>query len=159
MGDYYYFKNPDPEDPWKDFPVPVEEVFRALRKIARNRGVKITDQMILRELGYVKKPPVRKKAAIKRYLYIDGTNLFAGQYEAVIMTGDADLVYAVEVTKNQGIPVHAVFFPNRFSLGIAYAASSSVVLNYRKRFSPQKILMPKSTKIVPIKDPTCKQMG
>lgn len=256
MGSYYFFKDPDPENEWKYLPVPEEEVFRALRKIAKKHRVRITDRMILDEVGLLKKSNRKKGSSPKRFLYIDGTNLFAGQYdlfgpnrvasfrsilghirklfsvsqiffyasytpkqpkrrpasffaaemlfyreakstshvifykgdrsptsgkekgvdvhlsvdlvkdgllhrydEAVIMTGDADLVYGVQIIRNQGIPVYAVFFPNRFSLGIAYTASSSTVLNYQKRFIKTKVLLPKSTRILPIKDPTCKQVG
>ncbi len=81
--------------------------------------------------------------------------------EAIIMTGDADLVYAVQIVRRLGLPVFAIFLPNRFSLGISFAVNSSMVLNYLKRFLTQKgnKIFPRSLEVIAIKDPTCKQVG
>lgn len=53
---------------------------------------------------------------------------------AVILTGDADLVYPLEIAKNLGLSVHALFLPNRFSLAIAHLADTATVLNYLNKF-------------------------
>lgn len=53
---------------------------------------------------------------------------------AVIMTGDADLVYPLEIARELGCSTHAVFLPNRFSLGIAFMADTATVLNYLDKF-------------------------
>lgn len=79
--------------------------------------------------------------------------------EAVVFSGDADLSYAVESVRALDVPVHAVFLPNRFAPGIAYAATSSVVLNYKKKFVKEKILVPKSLTVLALKDPACKHTG
>lgn len=55
--------------------------------------------------------------------------------DVVIMTGDADLVYSLEISKQFGAKVRAVFLPNRFSLGITVEAEKAVVLNYLGRFA------------------------
>lgn len=257
MGTYYYLKNPDPHDEWGMLPVADDDYVDAIFRIAKKSGVKITEKMILDELGLGKK--LKKTRKSKRvHLYVDGTNLFAGQNElfgpkkyvpfplllravrrfypvsqihfyasymiaanwkkpgrkeivaaegkfyhsvretkkldfyrghrspssgrekgvdvhlavdlvrdalthvydeAVIWSGDADLSYAVEIVRTLHIPVHAVFLPNRFSLGIAHAASSSIVLNYQKRFVGRGNPLPRSMKITPIKDPTCVHVG
>lgn len=253
MGDYYYFPNTDKDDPFEYLPIPGDSVIAAMQKIARREGVTISDDDILRELGFLRNHPRRrskKKARVS--LYIDGTNLFAGLYElfgpkrlidftlllseinkiflvdricfyasyigqsrirrrgwrklasaeaifyhqvrkchnlyfykghrsptsgkekgvdvhlaldmvkdaflgkfdeAVMMTGDADLIYPLEIVRQLHLPVHAVFFPNRFSLEIAYKASSATVLNYRGIFKGVGRKLPSNLRVITIKKP------
>ena len=258
MGTYYYLKNPNPHDEWGMVPVHEDDYIAAILRVAKKRGVKITDGMIMKEIGLGTKKKRRETKRKHIHLYVDGTNLFAGQNdlfgpkayvpfsaflgavkayytvsrvffyasymvaanyrkpgkkflvaaegkfyhsvrqtrwvsfyrghrspssgkekgvdvhlavdmvrdallhrydEAIIWSGDADLSYSVEVVRMLHIPVHAVFLPNRFSLGLAHAASSSVVLNYRKRFEAGKQALPRSLEIKALKDPTCVHVG
>lgn len=72
----------------------------------------------------------------------------------VIMTGDADLVYPLEIAKELGCSINAVFLPNRFSLGIAFVVDTATVLNYLGKFvyrGEQKKL--RKLKIVDIERP------
>lgn len=108
-------------------------------------------------------PASGKEKGVDVHLALDMVkDAFLKKYdESVIMTGDADLVYAVEIVRKLGLPVYAVFFPNRFSLGLSYATVSSTVLNYMNRFVPKKDsrIFPRSLQIETIKDPACKQTG
>ena len=64
MGSYYYI-----EDKNSDFgytPVPEEEYMSAILSIARNKGIEITDELILKEVenkGYQSNLTVSKKNA------------------------------------------------------------------------------------------------
>lgn len=128
----------------------------------------------------------------KTNLYIDGTNLFAGQndlfgprrildfnyltsgkekgvdvhlavdivkdallgncLEAVIMTGDADLVYPMKIANDFGVYTKAIFLPNRFSAGIAHEVKKAYILNFKHNFKKNK-KDPSHLTIVPIKNP------
>ena len=54
--------------------------------------------------------------------------------QVAIMTGDADLIYPLEVVKLLKIPTFAVFIPNRFSLEMAYKVNKAFVLNFSNKF-------------------------
>ena len=54
--------------------------------------------------------------------------------QSLIMSGDADLSYPVELITEKHIPVHAVFLSNRFSLSISIAATSTTILNCKNSF-------------------------
>lgn len=257
MSDYFYLE--DPENDMGMTPVDSEEMVAAIRKIARKEGVEITDEQIINEVFGKKEAVKPKSRREKTYLYVDGTNLFAGQADlfgystylpfsyllkdinkiiridkvnfyasymvkanlrrnpqrrklmmieslfyrgvrkipglifyrghrsptsgrekgvdvhlavdlikdglmgkfsrAVIMTGDADLIYPIESIRSLGIPVYSIFIPNRFSLEIAFKTDSATVLNYRNKFKPVNRRLPDRLKIVNIKSPTCKHVG
>ena len=72
--------------------------------------------------------------------------------QIVIMTGDADLIYPLEIVKMFKIPTCAIFLPNRFSLEMAYKVDKAFVLNFLNRFKKERKL-PKGLKVVPIKKP------
>jgi len=79
---------------------------------------------------------------------------FLKKYDQMaIMTGDADLIYPVEIVKNLGLKTHALFFPNRFSLELAFKADYATVLNYEDKFNPFGRKLPKNLKIIAIKKP------
>lgn len=79
---------------------------------------------------------------------------FLDRYDqAVIMTGDSDLIYPVEIVRSFGLPIHSIFLPNRFSLEIAYKTDSAIVLNILDKFRPISRNLPKQLKIVKIKAP------
>lgn len=69
-----------------------------------------------------------------------------------IMTGDADLIYPLEVVKLLKIPTFALFLPNRFSLEMSYKADNAYVLNFNNKFKSNRKL-PKQLTIVAIKKP------
>lgn len=77
----------------------------------------------------------------------------------IIITGDADLIYPLEIAKRFGKNIHAVFLPNRFSLEIAFRVDSSVVFNYQGRFKIRAGKLPKTLKIVKIKAPHVNTRG
>ncbi len=70
----------------------------------------------------------------------------------VIMTGDADLIYPIEIVKTFGISSCAVFLPNRFSLELAYKAEKAFVLNLLNKFKVNRKL-PRQLKVISIKKP------
>ncbi len=70
--------------------------------------------------------------------------------QVVIMTGDADLVYPLEIAKGIGLKVHSIFLPNRFALGIAFRTDTAVVLNYLNKFKPFDHDMPRKLKVLSI---------
>lgn len=239
MTSYYYLD--DPEGDMGMFPVPEEEMVAALYLLAAKGGVTITDQMILNE---VYKRDSDLESSKKIFLYVDGTNLFAGQLDLfglssllpfkvllkeinklikideicfyssymsrkdhrklskfftaealfyhdvrktkgvyfyqghrsptsgkekgvdvhlavdivrnaiggacrkiVIMTGDADFIYPLEIAKQFNIPTAAIFLPNRFSLEMAYKVNEAYVLDYGGKFKALRKL-PGQLKIV-----------
>ena len=80
-------------------------------------------------------------------------DVFLGVCDSVVMmTGDADLIYPVEIVRTLNVPVYAVFLPNRFSLEMAYKAKTAFVLNLLNKFQTNRKL-PKQLKIIPIKKP------
>ncbi len=79
--------------------------------------------------------------------------------KVVIMTGDADLIYPLQIAKLLRVPVYAIFLFNRFSLEIAYRADSAMVLNFNHRFDGRSAKLPKNLKIIDIKSPVCKHTG
>lgn len=258
MGTYYYLKKVKPHDVWGAPAVYEDEYIDALFRIAKKHGVSITDTMIAKELKLKPEKEIKKRK--KRVnLYVDGTNLFAGQNqlfgpkrflpfsdllseirnlfpiheiffyatylgvqrkhssfefspsveaqfyrevkktthlaffkghrsptsgkekgvdvhlavdmvkhalagmydEAILVTGDADLIYPLEVVQEYGLPVHAIFLPNRFSLEIAFKARSATILNYVGHFKPgtTKSLPEKLRIIRPKKAPPASKRG
>ena len=241
MSDYYYIKN-------SGDPVLGDDYIAALLSLARKHGIEITDQMVLKEVWGRQS---LKQSKPKTILYIDGTNLFAGQNElfgpkrhlsfeflikeinklikihriyfyasymnqkgksslnykeliasealfyrevkripnvifykghrsvtsgkekgvdvhlavdivkdvfsgncdnVVIMTGDADLIYPIEVIKTLNTSTYAIFLPNRFSLEMAFKAKRAFVLNFLNKFKVGRKL-PGQLRIIPIKKP------
>lgn len=59
MSDYYFIKNDQSQLGYD--PVLVEDWLKAVEHIARRKGVKITQSMILAELGFGKKKAARRK--------------------------------------------------------------------------------------------------
>lgn len=81
-------------------------------------------------------PTSGKEKGVDVHLAIDIVKgAFRDDYdEAVIMTGDSDLIYAIETAQTARKPVHAIFIPTRFSLEIAFKATTATVLNYKRKF-------------------------
>lgn len=78
--------------------------------------------------------------------------------EIVIMTGDADFIYPIEIAKKFNVKTGAVFLSNRFSLEIAYKVDTAYVLDYKDQFKSKRRL-PRQLKIIKIKSPVCKHTG
>jgi hypothetical protein len=55
--------------------------------------------------------------------------------EAVIMTGDADLTYAVEMTREAGCPAHLLAFASRFPIAISFKANRRIILDFEHHFA------------------------
>ena len=69
--------------------------------------------------------------------------------QVVIMTGDADLIYPLEVVKLLKIPTFAVFLPNRFSLEMSYKVERAFVLNFSNKFKTDRKL-PRQLNVIAI---------
>ena len=95
-----------------------------------------------------------KEKGVDVHLSVDIVkDIFLGNCsQIVIMTGDADLIYPLEIVKTLNIPTFAIFLPNRFSLEMAYKADKAFVLNFSNRFKSDRKL-PRQLKIVSIKKP------
>lgn len=72
--------------------------------------------------------------------------------QIMIMTGDSDLIYPLEVVKFLKVPTYAVFLPNRFSLEMSYKVDKAFVLNFGNKFRVDR-KPPKQLKVVAIKKP------
>ena len=72
--------------------------------------------------------------------------------QVVIMTGDEDLIYPLEVVKLFKVPTAAMFLPNRFSLEMAYKVDKAFVLNFGNKFKVSR-KSPRQLKIVDQKKP------
>ena len=101
-----------------------------------------------------------KEKGVDVHLSVDIVkDIFLGNCNQIaIMTGDADLIYPLEVVKMLKIPTYAIFLPNRFSLEMAYKANSSFVLNFSNKFSTERKL-PRLLKIINIKKPRMINIG
>lgn len=72
--------------------------------------------------------------------------------QIAVITGDADLIYPLEVVKILKIPTFAVFLPNRFSLEMAYKVDKGFVLNFSNKFKIDRKL-PRQLEVIAIKKP------
>ncbi len=117
------------------------------------REVKLTPKVIFYR-GH-RSPTSKKEKGVDVHLAADIVLHACRQKcnQVVIMTGDADLVYPLEIVKEIGLKVHAVFLPNRFALGIAFKVDTAVILNYLDKFKPFDHDMPRKLKILSIKRP------
>lgn len=100
-------------------------------------------------------PTSGKEKGVDVHIAVDMVeHAFQRRYdEAILMTGDADLIYPLEMVQSFGLPVHAVFLPNRFSLEIAYKAHTATVLNYAGHFRVTSVTksLPEKLRIIAIK--------
>jgi len=99
-------------------------------------------------------PTSGKEKGVDVHLSVDIVkDIFLGNCnQIVIMTGDADLIYPLEIVKMLKIPTHAIFLPNRFSLEMAYKADKPFVLNFSNRFKSDRKL-PGQLKVISTKKP------
>ena len=96
-------------------------------------------------------PTSGKEKGVDVHLSVDIVKdvFFGNCNQIVIMTGDADLIYPLEVVKMLEIRTNAIFLPNRFSLEMAYIADKAFVLDFSNKFRPTRKL-PKQLKVVSI---------
>lgn len=103
--------------------------------------------------GY-RSPTSGKEKGVDVYLSVDIIkDIFLKRCnQIVIMTGDADLIYSLEVVKMLNIKTYAIFIPNRFSLEMTYKVDQSFVLNFANQFKVERKL-PRQLKVINIKKP------
>ncbi len=77
--------------------------------------------------------------------------------EIIIMTGDADFIYPIEIAKKYKIKTGAIFLPNRFSLELAYKVDRPYIFNFLKMFKSERKL-PRQLRILQ-KSPVCEHTG
>ena len=71
--------------------------------------------------------------------------------QAIIMTGDSDLTYAVDIARKYCKSIHAAFLRNRYSPILAYRSQSAVILKPDATFySKRKQSIPRSATIIDI---------
>lgn len=99
-------------------------------------------------------PTSGKEKGVDVHLSVDIVkDIFLGNCnQVVIMTGDADLIYPLEIVKTLKNPTYAIFLPNRFSLEMAYKADKAFVLNFSNKFKSDRKL-PGHLKVLSIKKP------
>src|SRR3989344_1454700 len=120
----------------------------------KNEGLFFRSVRRLRSVYFYKghrSPTSGKEKGVDIHLGIDIVKAaFLGEcHRIIIMTGDTDLLYAIETAKSKHLPIHGVFLPNRFSLDIAYNVYSGLVLNYKSTFKKNRYnRLPKKLEIV-----------
>lgn len=152
--------------------VPVDNIFFYASYMNRQNRSKLTEErkmliaaeaLFYREVRNTKgvifyrghrSPTSGKEKGVDVHLSVDIVkDIFLGSCnQIVIMTGDADLIYPLEIVKTLKVPTYAVFLPNRFSLEMAYKVDKAFVLNFMNKFKAERKL-PRGLKIIPIKKP------
>lgn len=152
--------------------IPVDDIFFYASYMNQKNRTKLTDDrkklisaeaLFYREVRNTKgvtfyrghrSPTSGKEKGVDVHLSVDIIRdvFFRRCNQIIIMTGDADFIYPIEIVKMLKIPTAAIFLHNRFSLEMAYKADKTFVLNYLNKFKSERKL-PKSLKIVPIKKP------
>lgn len=90
--------------------------------------------------GY-RSPASKKEKGVDVHLAADFVKgAFLNEYDTVIiLTGDADLIYPVQIAKGLGFEVSSVFVATRFSRGIMFESQSSLILDYKNIFPINKM--------------------
>jgi len=106
--------------------------------------------------GY-RSPTSKKEKGVDVHLAVDIVkDSFLKRFDkAIIVSGDADFAYSVEIAKKLGRKVYSLFIPTRFSFAIAYQSLSACVINYNGIFQKKYKLKNKiaSLRIINIKKP------
>lgn len=108
--------------------------------------------------GY-RSPTSGKEKGVDVHLAVDIAKdvLLKNCNEVIIMTGDADFIYPIEISRAYKIKTGAIFLPNRFSLEIAYKVDKSYVFNFLNKFQSDRKL-PRQLQILQ-KSPVCEHTG
>ena len=90
--------------------------------------------------GY-RSPASKKEKGVDVHLAVDFVKgAFLNEYStAIILTGDADLIYPVQIAKTLGFNISSVFVASRFSRGIMFESEFSLILDNKSSFSIKKI--------------------
>ena len=125
---------------------------RAVAEALFYRQVKETDNLFFYK-GH-RSPASGKEKGVDVHLSVDIVRdvLLHGCKQVVIMSGDADLIYPLEIAQSCQVETVAIFLPNRFSPEMAYKTDKSFVLNFANKFK-KLVNLPKRLKIVSIKKP------
>ena len=104
-------------------------------------------------------PTSGKEKGVDVHLAVDIVKyvLLGSCNEVVIMTGDADFIYPIELVKQFNVKTGAIFLPNRFSLEMAYKVNKAYVFNFLGKFKINRKL-PRQLEILK-KSPACKHTG
>ncbi|MBI2597067.1 hypothetical protein HYW41_02835 [Candidatus Daviesbacteria bacterium] len=105
MSSYYYLDDSKSELGYT--PVSEDEMHSAILSIAKSHGLNITDKMILDRIQ--KKESKSKNIKKGTHLYIDGTNLFAGQNELFGPNKYLSFSFLIQEIKKL-VPVDSIFF-------------------------------------------------
>ena len=125
---------------------------RAVAEALFYRQVKETDNLFFYK-GH-RSPASGKEKGVDVHLSVDIVRdvLLHGCKQVVIMSGDADLIYPLEIAQSCQVETVAIFLPNRFSPEMVYKTDKSFVLNFANKFK-KLVNLPKRLKIVSIKKP------
>lgn len=149
--------------------VPVDNIFFYASYINQKNRTKLTEDrkrliaaeaLFYREVRNTKgvtfyrghrSPTSGKEKGVDVHLSVDIVkDIFFGKCnQIVVMTGDADLIYPLEVVKMLKARTHAIFLPSRFSLEMAYKVDKAFVLNFLNKFKSDRKL-PRQLKVVSI---------
>lgn len=132
------------------------------------KNLKITESFFYKEvqsypdLTFYKghrSPTSGKEKGVDVHLAVDIVKdvLLGSCNEVVIITGDADFIYPIELAKQFNVKTGAIFLPNRFSLEIAYKVNKAYVFDFLGKFKIKRKL-PKQLTILK-KSPVCKHTG
>ena len=104
-------------------------------------------------------PTSGKEKGVDVHLAVDIVKdvLLGSCNEVVIMTGDADFIYPIELAKQFNVKTGAIFLPNRFSLEMAYKVNRAYVFDFLGKFKINRKL-PRQLEILK-KSPVCKHTG
>ena len=104
-------------------------------------------------------PTSGKEKGVDVHLAVDIVKdvLLGSCNEVVIMTGDADFIYPIELAKQFNVKTGAIFLPNRFSLEMAYKVNRAYVFDFLGKFKINRKL-PRQLEILK-KSPACKHTG
>ena len=104
-------------------------------------------------------PTSGKEKGVDVHLAVDIVKdvLLGSCNEVVIMTGDADFIYPIELAKQFNVKTGAIFLPNRFSLAMAYKVNRAYVFDFLGKFKINRKL-PRQLEILK-KSPACKLTG
>jgi len=104
-------------------------------------------------------PTSGKEKGVDVHLAVDIVKdvLLGSCNEVVIMTGDADFIYPIELAKQFNVKTGAIFLPNRFSLEMAYKVNRAYVFDFLGKFKINRKL-PIQLEILK-KSPVCKHTG
>lgn len=116
-------------------------------KIKKQIGLEIEFYKEVRETknltfyqGY-RSPASKKEKGVDVHLALDFVKdgFYKKYKKAIMLSGDADLIYPVQLAKNLGFSVFSIFVSSRFSRGIMFESESTLILDYKNKFKLKKV--------------------